>query len=606
MFNNFLKKFPQRIFSKNLLYVLAVIALVLLLVNTFFVYEDSFLKKTDPAYILSFLLVSLVAILILCVFIVSSRVSSIVTLVRGGERRVSKLRKRIIIAFSIGAALPTIIVAIFSTYFFNFGIEAWFDQKISKVLDQSIHVGESYVSEHVLQIKETAISVSDDLSAMYYDLIHSPELFSKVLNAQAEMRSIDEAIVFQKDTNTIVAQTTLSFSLSFTTIPLHIIERADRGEIVQITSDPTKIRILIKLRDYNDTYLLIGRLIDANIIDHINKTNGTAAEYFRLRDEISSLQIKFSMVFILLSLILLLAATIWGQRFAERIVRPIRELVKAAERVKNGDLSAQVPIEGLKKDEIKVLSSAFNRMVNQIDRQQKDLLIAQRSLAWSDVARRVAHEIKNPLTPIQLSAEMLLKKFANEVSDKESFVKYSKNILNHSNDIRIIVSEFVEFARLPAPSFTKCEIVSMINDLIESRKLINAAINYNLISNVREFELVCDIAQMNRAVVNLLLNAEEAFEESSKNKKIDIEVNIQQDDVRIIVSDNGPGFSARLLNSAKEAYVTTKAEGTGLGLAIVTRIAMDHFGEVKILNNEQGGARIELRFNAIELKLMLK
>lgn len=606
MFNKFSKNFIQLRLRNKLLYIFVIAVLVLLVSNIFFVYENYFLKDTNPVYSLSFLLASLGAVLVLCVLIVSSRESSIFALMRRGEYRVSKLRKRIIIAFSIGSALPTIIVAVFSTYFFNFGIEAWFDKKISKVLDQSIHVGESYVAEHVLQIKETAISVADDLSAMYYDLIHSPELFSKVLNAQAEMRSIDEAIVFQNNANTIVAQTTLSFSLSFTTIPKHLIERADRGEIVQISSDPTKIRILIKLRDYNDTYLLIGRLTDAKIIEHINKTNGTAEEYFRLRDEISAIQIKFSMVFILLSLILLLAAIIWGQRFAERIVRPIRELVKAAERVKNGDLSAQVPLEGLKKDEIKVLSSAFNRMVSQIDRQQKDLVVAQRSLAWSDVARRVAHEIKNPLTPIQLSAEMLLKKFANEVSDKESFVKYGKNILNHSNDIKMIVSEFVEFARLPAPSFSKCEIISMINDLLESRKLINGTINYNLISNIQEFEFVCDIAQLNRAVVNLLLNAEESFEESRNNKKIDVEVDIQQNEVRVIVSDNGPGFSVSLLKSAKEAYVTTKLEGTGLGLAIVDRIAIDHFGKMKILNNEQGGARIELIFNVLELKLMLK
>ena len=129
-------------------------------------------------------------------------------------------------------------------------------------------------------------------------------------------------------------------------------------------------------------------------------------------------------------------ATIWGRAFAERIVKPIRELVIAAEKVKGGDLSVQVPLVGLKKDEIKVLSSSFNRMVSQIDRQQKDLVVAQRSLAWSDVARRVAHEIKNPLTPIQLSAERLLKKYKCEVSDQESFEKYLNNILRHSNDIK--------------------------------------------------------------------------------------------------------------------------------------------------------------------------
>ncbi len=315
----------------------AIIVVVFLGINTFFVYEDFFQNNPDPVYTLGFLLVSLVAILVLCVLLISNRSSTSFMFTKHGKQRISKLRKRIIIAFSIGAALPTIVVAVFSTYFFNFGIEAWFDKKISRVLDQSIHVGESYIAEHVLQIKETAISVADDLSAMYYDLIHSPELFSKVLNAQAEMRSLDEAIVFQKDNNTILAQTTLSFSLSFTTIPLYLIERADRGEVVQIDSDPTKIRILIKLRDYNNTYLLIGRLIDSRIIDHIDQANGAAEEYFRLRDQIQSMQIKFSMVFILLSAILLFIAIAWGRRFAERIVLPIRELVKAAEKVKNGD-----------------------------------------------------------------------------------------------------------------------------------------------------------------------------------------------------------------------------------------------------------------------------
>jgi two-component system nitrogen regulation sensor histidine kinase NtrY len=427
-----------------------------------------------------------------------------------------------------------------------------------------------------------------------------------VLNAQAELRSIDEAIVFQKDTNVILAQTALSFSLSFTTIPMRLIQKANDGEIVKITSDPTKIRILIKLRDYNNTYLLIGKLIDSKIIDHIDKTNGAAREYFKLRDQISAIQIKFTIVFILLSFILLLAAIIWGRNFAERIVSPIRELVKAAEDVKSGDLSVQVPIEKLHKDELRVLSAAFNSMVLQISRQQKDLIVAQRSLAWSDVARRVAHEIKNPLTPIQLSAEFLLKKFGAEVNDKENFKKYVQNILRQSNDIKLIVSEFVEFARLPAPSFTKCNIVSMISDIVESRKLINDSIFYKFTSNVKSYDFVCDITQINRAVVNILLNAEEAFEQLKITKKIDVEIFAEQDFIKIIVKDNGSGFSNELLNSATEAYVTTKSQGTGLGLAIVDRIAFDHFGTLKISNVTNSGGMVVLTFDTKELITKLK
>ena len=601
-----MKTFLKQQVGVNTLYILFALAILLVSLNAYFIYEDFFVKASDPIYTISLLLASLIAVLVFCVLIVSNRVSSKFSFIKGGKRRVSKLRKRIIIAFSIGAALPTIIVAIFSTYFFNFGIEAWFDKKISKVLDQSIIVGESYIAEHVLQLKETAISVSDDLSAMYYDLVHSPELFSKVINAQAEMRSIDEAIIFQKGTNTILAQTTLSFSLSFLTIPLHLIARADKGEVVQIGSEPTKIRILIKLKDYNDAYLLIGRLVDSKIIDHISKTNGAAMEYFALKGHISSMQMKFSMVFILLSLMLLLVATIWGRNFAERIVSPIRELVIAAEEVKNGDLSVQVPLKGLRKDEVKVLSSAFNRMVSHIDRQQKELVVAQRALAWSDVARRVAHEIKNPLTPIQLSAERILKKYKDEVSDKKSFEKYLKNILRHSDDIKDIVSEFVDFARLPAPDFVECEIISLISDLVESRKLINDTITYNFTSNLNEYGFVCDVSQINRLVVNLLLNAEEAFKTEQKDKVINVSVDCGIYEVKIIFDDNGPGFKEDILTSAKEAYVTTKSDGTGLGLAIADRIITDHCGELNILHNNDGGASIELIFDTKELKSKLK
>ena len=606
MFKSIIKSFFKHRTGANVFYLLFALIVLLVSLNAYFAYEDFFLKSADPFSTISLLLASLITILIFCIFIVSNKVSRIFLFFKTGKRRVSKLRKRIIIAFSIGAALPTIIVAIFSTYFFNFGVEAWFDKKISKVLDQSIIVGESYIAEHVLQLKETAISVSDDLSSMYYDLINSPELFSKVINAQAEMRSLDEAIVFQRDTSTILAQTSLSFSLSFLTIPLHLIERADNGEIVQIASDPTKIRILIKLRDYNNAYLLIGRLVDAKIIDHISKTNGAAKEYFELKNQISSMQIKFSMVFILLSLVLLLVAIIWGRNFAERIVKPIRELVIAAEKVKNGDLSAQVPLEGLKKDEVKVLSSAFNRMVNQIDRQQKELVIAQRALAWSDVARRVAHEIKNPLTPIQLTAERILRKYKDEVTDKETFEKYLKNILKHSDDIKNIVSEFVEFARLPAPDFVECEIISLIGDLVESRKLINDTITYNFTSNVYEYQFICDISQINRVVVNLLLNSEEAFTDEQKDRIINVSVNCSDVMVKITFHDNGPGFREDILSSAKSAYVSTKSGGTGLGLAIVDRVITEHCGQLNIFNNKDGGATIELTFNAKELKSKLK
>ena len=426
-------------YSKNISYIIISAVTISLVASIFLAYLEFISSKIDPVNIIGLMLVILITSLLLAILLINNRANGFFNFLKKRTKRVSKLRKRIIIAFSLGAAVPTIIVAVFSTYFFNFGVQSWFDDRISRVLEQSITVGESYIAEHVLQLKDTAISISNDYDDLYYKLIDNPGLFQDILAGQAEWRALDEAIIFKRDTNTILAQTALSFSLSFLTIPTYIFEKVNKGEVVQVFSDPTKIRILIKLHKYNDTYLLIGRLVDEKIIEHINKTNGAAQEYFRLKTKIFDLQVKFSMIFILLAMILVLVAIIWGRRFAERIVKPIRELVIAAERVKNGDLTAQVPENGLKKDEIKILSFAFNRMVKQIDRQQKELLVAQRALAWSDVARRVAHEIKNPLTPIQLSAERLLRKFKGQVQDQDSFEKYINNITKNSNEIKMIV-----------------------------------------------------------------------------------------------------------------------------------------------------------------------
>ncbi|WP_316354073.1 sensor histidine kinase NtrY-like [Candidatus Trichorickettsia mobilis] len=588
--------------SNKLLLLLVVMAIVLSIFTYSTITKETNVLGPDPSKVIGLILVDLIIFLALGI-VLSYKIFK--HSANKSTSNTSKLQNRIIVAFSLVAAVPTIIVSVFSAYFFNFGLQIWFDKKISTVLDQSISVAESYLVEHTIRLKESAAASADDLSEMYYDLIHNPTYFAKALNAEAEMRSLDEAIVFQKTTNTILAQTSLSFSLSFTTIPMHLIEKADRGEIVEITSDPTKIRMLIKLREYNDTYLLVGRIIDSKIIDHIDKTNGAASSYYQLKTHISSMQIKFSMIFIFIALLLLLAAISWGAIFAGQIVSPIHKLVIATEKVKDGDLTIQVPEGNLNNDEIKVLSSAFNRMIQQINRQQRDLLIAQRALAWSDVARRVAHEIKNPLTPIQLSAERLFKKFRHEVSDQTAFDRYINTITRHINDIKKIVSEFVNFARLPLPTFTKCELVSLIKDMVDSRKSINDKITYKLSSSEKAINFVGDITQLHQIMLNLLKNAEEATEKIAQ-QIIDVSITQTTDLVYVIVADNGPGFTPELLNCATEAYITNRAKGTGLGLAIVKKITQDHFGSLEISNAPQGGALIKLTFNLTELKSKLQ
>ncbi|MCC8419106.1 MAG: PAS domain-containing sensor histidine kinase [Rickettsia endosymbiont of Glossina mortisans submortisans] len=590
---SYLKQNLRSYFSSRVLIFTLAIAAIIFACTTFYVIS---LESKNFSTIIGFLLVDLAIFLILGVLLTQKFFT------QNSNNDSSKLQNRIVIAFSLVAAIPTIIVSVFSVYFFNLSVQAWFDKKISTVLDQSVIVAESYIAEHKLQLKETALAVAEDLGDMYYDLIHNPALFTKTLNTEAEMRSLDEAIVLNKSTNTIVANSYLSFSLSFATIPAHLIKKADLGEPVEVKSDPTKIRMLIKLKEYNDVYLLVGRLVDNKIIDHIDATNGAAAEYNSLKNEIDNIQIKFSIMFIFIALLLLFVAISFGVIFTAKIVKPIKKLVTATDKVKDGDLTVQVPENEVDKDEIGTLYAAFNRMIKQLSRQQRDLVIAQRAMAWSDVAKKVAHEIKNPLTPILLASERLLKKFSPEIKEKAEFENYLKMIIRHTNDIKNIVSEFVLFARLPAPKFTKSELVYLVKHIVEARKLLNDNILYKFESNVDQFDFMCDATQINQVMINLLKNAEESIE-GRESGKIEVTIDAKDDSISVIVIDNGKGFPPELIGKATESYVTTSSKGMGVGLAIVKRIVEEHCGILDIANREEEGAIIDIKFDLKELDL---
>mgnify|MGYP001800372930 CR=1 FL=1 len=593
----FTQNFSINFIKYNLFrFVILIILLVLILICYHSYKQIFYLKLEDP---INWMLISLITIIILVFSYVLFNKKFFVSLIYSFRNSIqsSKLRKRIIVAFSFGTVIPTFIIAVFSIYFFNQSVQVWFDKKITNLLDQSVKVGDLYVKEHNMQLKQTAISVSEDLGELYYDLIHNSQLFSKVLGAQAEMRSIDEAIVFQKSTNTILAQTSLSFSLSFVDIPIHLIERANAGEVVNIPSDSSKIRVLIKLHDYYDAYMIIGRLIDTKIIDHISRTDGAVVEYNKLKDNIYNIQIKFSFVFIFIAMCLVMIAIIAGRNFAEKIVRPIRHLVIASEEARKGNFQARVPERGMQKDELRVLASAFNRMISQISRQQKELVVAQKAVAWSNVARQIAHEIKNPLTPIQLSADRIKAKFVDEVKDKESLTKYINNIIRKTNDIKTIVSEFVSFARIPPPNFVKCNIIDLVVNFVEAQRLVNEKITYFLNYNVNKYEIPCDITKFHQILENLLLNSEEALSNKELNAFIYIDL-LVNDNFSIVIRDNGGGIPKNILSKAKQPYITSKEKGTGLGLAIVERLVEEHFGKFDIYNNEIGGATVKLIFDS--------
>ncbi len=631
----------------------------------------------------------------------------------------SRLQTRIITVFSIVTILPTIIVSVFTAILLNYGIEAWFDERVSTALEESVAVAKAYLEEHKTTLRADAIAMGGDLKRELHTSITNPIFFNNLINGQTALRSLAEAIVMQDDK--IIGRSRLSFSLSFERLPPELFDQARQGEVV-IFEDDDKIFALMRIDDLNDTFLIISRFIDSKVLTHMEQTTGAVAEYRQLKARISGLQVQFSVAFVVVSMLLLLTVVWYGIIFASKLVVPLSRLIKATERVRAGDFSIRVDPGGKEEDEISTLIMRFNRMTEQLQAQRRDLTLANRTIdarrrfteavlegasagmialdpdlkvtlynpsaallldlenqedykgthihkimpelasliyqtrenpeelhqgdimlakesrtltlhvrvtaqlqgdnvesyivtfddisplvaaqrraAWSDVARRIAHEIKNPLTPIQLAAERLRKKYMPSAKeDQTAFNKYLDTITKHAGDIGGMVEEFVSFARMPQPKFQKENLVTIVNQAVFSAQTTHADITFTMTSPRETIEVICDERQITQVFTNLLKNAAEAIERQQEKQealegRVDLRLTIEEDHTIVVaLRDNGTGFPPDKIDRMMEPYVTTRAKGTGLGLAIVKKIVEDHQGSIVLANQEPRGALITI------------
>ncbi|CAM80335.1 NtrY-like histidine kinase [Orientia tsutsugamushi str. Boryong] len=358
---------------------------------------------------------------------------------------------------------------------------------------------------------------------------------------------------------------------------------------------------------YTNTNKLWHFLKHKEIIDYLTKNFDSNQEYIKLKYQLILLQVKCLIAFLCIALLMLLIAIHMSLILANRIFLPVTELlVTATKSIKLAKLNIQLKHTNIE-NELDFLTSVFNQMIKQLEYQNKDLTITQKTLVWSDIARKVAHEINNPLTPIQLSASMLADKFGKEVSDPIMFTKYLNTISRHAKDIKTIIKEFADFAKIPVPKFTNCDLVAVIKGLVESRQIINEKIQYKFISTLSKLDFVADVTQIHQIIANLLNNAEESLESKFHSTKI-IKIFLQQpvfEIVTIEVQDTGNGFSLDLINYITEPYVTTRLRGSGLGLSIVKKIVEDHFGTLQIRNLPNGGAAVQIIFDNLKLQTCL-
>jgi len=274
------------------------------------------------------------------------------------------------------------------------------------------------------------------------------------------------------------------------------------------------------------------------------------------------------------------------------LTKPIVNLISASKNISEGKLDSKVPdIES--DEEIENLNRNFNYMIDRLKNQQNKLLVAERYSAWESVARKLAHEIKNPLTPIQLSIDRLKEKYSDKLKDEKSdFSKYLETINRQIIDIKKLVNEFSDFARMPRPILKKINIIKILERAIDFYKMSDKNLNLNLKNNLKEdTNINGDSDQLHRVFLNLIKNSLEAIEEKKQKDsdlqgKITLEINKNNEYIMIKMLDNGIGFND-IKNIAKP-YFTTKKQGTGLGLPIVTKIINEHKGDINFIKSKKG------------------
>jgi len=338
--------------------------------------------------------------------------------------------------------------------------------------------------------------------------------------------------------------------------------------------------------------------MDPKIINYLKETDLAIDFYYNVQDQKTGIKITFAIIYVLIvSLLLFLSVTI-SINFASRLTRPIVNLIGASEKISEGDLNAKVP--QIKTDkEIEKLNENFNLMIDKLKKQQDKLLLSERHAAWESVARKLAHEIKNPLTPIQLSIDRIKEKYLWKINeDKKDFSSYLDTINKQIKDIEYLVNEFSDFARMPKPVLKKVDLNGLILQSVELHKLSEKNIKFLLFKNKSPNYIKGDREQLNRVFLNLIKNSVESIRDKfGKNAdfegKIDIDIDRDNHYIYVNIKDNGVGFDQVDKTKMLTPYFTTKKEGTGLGLAVVTKIINDHNSTI-LFKSINEGAEVEI------------
>lgn len=631
-----------------------------------------------------------------------------------------RLHVRLVALFSLVASIPMLLVVIFASLLFQYGVEFWFSDRARGMLENANDLARGYYEQNQREVGVETITMANDLrNYLQQTNLESPE-FAEGYVFQVLSRKLNESAIIEYGSDG-VARTAAAVDPDdgdpHPKITEAVLNQLEQGESYVVTARPNKIEAVTALDLKSRIFLYAARDSDMLALSQWERAQSVLADYEELFSRSRSLQLQFNIALFVISL-MIVGLVLWiALMVADRMVKPVSDLVHAAKRVTEGDLATRVP-GTFENDEIGTLGRAFNRMTERLETQTTALITAneqlgsrrafieavlesvtagiislnergeiklvnsqaqsllsktldalldvgieeaapqfaeliqdgvensiiefasdsdirtlavkivggptghvitfeditqqlldQRRAAWSDVARRIAHEIKNPLTPIQLAAERLQRRFGAHIKgDAAIFDNLTNTIVRQVGDLRNIVDEFSSFARMPKPVFREENLDDILKQALFMQGVAYPTMAFNFVSEDQATMLVCDRRQLGQALTNIIKNAAEAIQQKAEieddfhvsNGEIELALRIDNRIVLIELTDNGIGLPIER-DRIVEPYMTTRASGTGLGLAIVKKIVEEHFGEMKFDDAPNGGTKVTIRFSPSKL-----
>ena len=490
----------------------------------------------------------------------------------------AKLRLRMSLAFGGLAVIPAVVLFFFAINFMNKGISVWSDADVEQGLNNALMLGRSALDEKIQQGLFETTNIALQLQGI--------ENIDLQLRDLVQKSKAEQLVILDSDIQ-VLASGSDQINRVSTRIPTLLeIEQANlKQSWTSLDSSPDGsylIRVLVPVLSFSSNqkplYLQAFFSVDPKLSMMADSVEETYARYGRLSFMKDPIQYSYILTLAIVVLLALLLAIYGSIEFADRLVKPIESLEKEAESM---IMSPRFADDNDSSDEITTLVNSFMR--------------AQKEAAWSDVARRMAHEINNPLTPIQLSAERIKRRFSSSKGEDQTFITASTDtIVNQVEVLREMVNAFGKFAEQPKLKTERINIPKIIDEAVGLYSKDHKAIKFSSKYTDKAF-IYGDEKKLRQILNNLLKNSIDALSDIEKPRITVTTRDIQISNTAFLelsIEDNGIGFTEETVSKVFEPYVSTKPKGKGLGLAIVKNIVDEHQGHIAIKNNQKGASVI--------------